>query len=435
MLLRLAVALGLLLLTTGWAPGVSVAQVTKIQHVVVIIQENRTVDNLFNGLPGANTVTSGHDSNGNVVTLKPELLTAGYDNPHGHVNWLSDCNASSGTCQMNGFNSETCSVCPVDGAYAYVPRTEVSAYWQMAEDYTFADNAFQTNQGPSFPAHCYLLSGTCTQSNGASLIAAENPYGSPGGCDSSPSASVQMIDSSGGEYHFAFPCFSRTSILTLLDNAGVPWKYYQANQGTGLWNAVDALKNYCPLLPCDSNPEFAQNVVSPSSQVLTDIANGNLASVVFVTPTALASDHAGVTNGTGPAWVASVVNAIGNSQYWDDTVIIVEWDDWGGWFDHVVPTIRTSYELGFRVPMIFISAYSINEVSHTAYESYGTPLKFIEEVFNLPSLNTTDYNAPSMDDAFNFNNSAAPYQSINLTQLGANYFLSQPVDNTIVDKD
>jgi phospholipase C len=91
--------------------------------------------------------------------------------------------------------------------------------------------------------------------------------------------------------------------------------------------------------------------------VLTDIANGQLASVSWVIPSGQASDHPGISDGSGPSWVASVVNAIGNSQYWSNTAIIITWDDWGGWHDHVSPTLTggpgiiNSYEYGFpRAP-------------------------------------------------------------------------------------
>ena len=85
--------------------------------------------------------------------------------------------------------------------------------------------------------------------------------------------------------------------------------------------------------------QFSTDVVAPPSKVLTDISSGSLANVVWVTPTAKASDHANITNGTGPSWVASVVNGIGQSSYWDNTAIFLTWDDWGGWYDHVAPAV------------------------------------------------------------------------------------------------
>ena len=86
----------------------------------------------------------------------------------------------------------------------------------------------------------------------------------------------------------------------------------------------------------------------------------------------------------GPSWVASIVNAIGQSQYWDNTVILITWDDWGGWYDHVAPNIYNSYEYGFRVPLIVVSPFARQGyVSHVTHD-FGSILHFIEEVYNLP---------------------------------------------------
>jgi phospholipase C len=161
----------------------------------------------------------------------------------------------------------------------------------------------------------------------------------------------------------------------------------------------------------------------PSSQFLTDIGNGTLSNVTWITPTAQSSDHPMLNDGSGPSWVASVVNAIGESQYWDSTAIFVTWDDWGGWYDHVAPPNYTSYELGFRVPLIVISPYAQNGyVSHTQHE-FGSILKFTEEQLNLPSLGTTDERADDLSDCFNFNQSPTPFVTIPAT-IGPSYFLT-----------
>ena len=115
-----------------------------------------------------------------------------------------------------------------------------------------------------------------------------------------------------------------------------------------------------------------------------------------------ASDHAGGTDGSGPSWVASVVNAVGESQYWNDTVVFVVWDDWAGWYDHVRPPMYNSYELGFRVPLIVISRYAKKGfVSHRLYE-FGSILKFIEVHFALGSLGTTDARSDDLSDFFDY---------------------------------
>ena len=164
----------------------------KIKHIVIIIQENRSVDNLFNGLPGANTVRTGKNERGEDVTLQPMSLTAPWDLSHRHVAWLTEYNNG----RMNGFNKEHVNCyrhakCPPRdaAAYGYVPQNEVRPYWDMAQQYAFANAMFQSNEGPSFPAHQYLVSGTSTIANGSQLRASENAHdpngrAGQGGCDS-----------------------------------------------------------------------------------------------------------------------------------------------------------------------------------------------------------------------------------------------------------
>jgi phospholipase C len=174
-------------------------------------------------------------------------------------------------------------------------------------------------------------------------------------------------------------------------------------------------------------------VIIPQTKILSDIANGKLPQVSWVIPTAQDSDHASINLGDGPSWVASVVNAIGKSQYWNDTAIIITWDDWGGWYDHVAPTIYDSYEYGFRVPLIIVSPYSKQAyVSHVTHD-FGSILKFVEEVFNLPSLGYADSRADDFSDCFDLTQKPIPFQPV-AAKLGGEFFLSDtrpaaPPDN------
>jgi phospholipase C len=420
------------------AAGVSLQRPLRtgtIEHIVVIVQENRTVDNLFNGLPGANTVQSGKNMRGEEIGLQPVSLTAPYDLSHGHSGWVADYDHG----KMDGFSTEheNCNGkgdCPKRdvAAYGYVPRSEIKPYWDMALKYTFADNMFQTNQGPSFPAHQYLISGTSTIDNISHLKAAENPTdprreGRQGGCNSVRGATVVTIDQRGVEGRAVYPCFDRISIMDLMNQREVSWHYYQEYGGSGLWHAVDAIKTI------QEGPSY-ENVRWPSAQVLKDIALDRLADVTFVTPSAAESDHAGTNNGTGPSWVASIVNAIGKSSYWNNTAIIVTWDDWGGWYDHVPPQIYNSYELGFRVPMIVISPYAKRGyVSHTPYE-FGSILKFIEQTFDLRSLGATDVRANDLSDCFDFGAKPRAFSLI-ASKYPAGYFEALPISYESPDDD
>src|SRR5580692_581680 len=407
-----------------------------IDHIVVIVQENRTVDNLFNGFPGADTVQSGKNTLGQTITLQPVALTAPYDMSHRHSAWVGDYDHG----KMDGFNTEheNCLAkhrkCPPPdvASYGYVPRSEVTPYWDMAQEYTFADNMFQTNQGPSSPAHQYIISGTSTIGNLSHLKAAENPQnprrvGRQGGCNSLRETRVVTIERTGIEGKPVYPCFDRTSIMNLMNQRDVKWHYYQEFSGSGQWHAVDAIKSIW------EGPSY-ENVRWPSTQVLRDIASDDLADVTFVTPSADESDHAGSNKGRGPSWVASIVNAIGKSKYWNNTAIIVTWDDWGGWYDHVPPHVYNSYELGFRVPMIVISPYAKRGyVSHTSYE-FGSILKFIERTYRLGSLGTTDVRANDLTDCFNFGAKPRAFKPI-AAKYSASYFESLPVNYESPDDD
>ncbi|MFY9718442.1 MAG: alkaline phosphatase family protein [Candidatus Cybelea sp.] len=405
----------------------------KISHVVIIFQENRSVDNLFAGLKGADTVKYGLNSAGKRITLRPIPLTAPYDLDHEHRAYVTE----SDNGKLDGFNlvRQTCrpgNACTAAdrAAYGYVPQTQVEPYFDMAEQYAFADRMFQTNQGPSFPAHQYIISGTSTISQGSSLRASENPFAPTqsytGGCNSPKGSLVLLIDQNGQELQEMYPCFDRPTLMDLATTKGLTWRYYESKLGAGLWNGPDAIQHLA------EGSQFSTDVVAPPSQVLTDIANGDLANVVWVTPKAADSDHADVNKGRGPAWVASVVNAIGESKYWDSTAIIVTWDDWGGWYDHVPPPTYNSYELGFRVPAIVISAYAKQAyVSHKQHE-FGSILKFVEMAFGLGSLGTTDERADDLRDCFDFSKKPRTFTPIPAS-LRARYFLDEPPGDAPVD--
>jgi phospholipase C len=163
--------------------------------------------------------------------------------------------------------------------------------------------------------------------------------------------------------------------------------------------------------------------------------------VTWVMPEGHTSDHAIQNDGSGPSWVASVVNAVGNSQYWENTAIIITWDDWGGWYDHVAPTVvddgvswGSGYIYGFRVPLMVVSPYAkARYISHETHD-FGSILKFIEETFNLPSLNYADARADDLSDCFVTTQSPLTFHSI-AAPLGAQHFISDKSPHTDPDDD
>ncbi len=417
-----------------------------ITHVIIIIQENRTMDNLFNGFPGADTVKFGLTSTGGKVPLTPTNLSSvhAYDPDHSHnVGFITEFDNG----KMDGFDRLPVKGCKVKCfpnllQYAYVPRSQVQPYWDMAKQYVLADKMFQTNSGPSFPAHQYLISGTSSL-NGMpdSLLAAENALGNKGqrkteaGCLMRQGSTVQAINPTTGVETPTVPCFDHRTLIDSLDQAHLSWNYYeswsmngQAKNVTTYWAAPYAIKHL------EQSQKDIRRVVSPETDVLVAIGKGTLPAVSWITPSAAASDHSGVTDGTGPAWVASIVNAVGKSRYWKTTAILVTWDDWGGWYDHVAPPQRNAYELGMRVPLLVISPYAkVGYVSKVQHD-FGSLLKFTEETFGLPSLGFADATADDLKDCFDFTKAPRPFVPIPALQ-DATYFMNVPPSNQIPDDD
>jgi phospholipase C len=376
------------------------------QHVVVIFQENRTPDNLFHGMPGADIANSGTNSSGQTITLTPTSLVTNYDLNHSHASFVAmyDGGKMDGADKISISCAKGAVGCPpANTQFQYVNPSEVQPYFQLAEQYTFGDRMFQTNQGPSFPAHQFIISGTSADTATSNLFAAENPVvpanavatGEGAGCNAPMGTLVNMIDPTGVESSKEYPCFEHPTLTDSLDAQAVDWRYYAPSAaGLSIWVGPDAIQHI------RSGGDW-NKVILNQTQVLTDIANNQLPQVTWVIPSGQASDHAASNDGTGPSWVASVVNAIGSSAYWPRTAIIITWDDWGGWYDHVPPpSISNSYEYGFRVPLIVVSPYAKQAyVSHVTHD-FGSVLKFIEEVFKLPSLGYADARSDDLSDCF-----------------------------------
>jgi len=428
----------------------------KIQHVVVIFQENRSPDNLFQDpnliSSGADIQNYGINSHGDKIPLAPQSLANDYDPSHTHGAFLAMCDMGSAGCAMDGADkiSVLCdtnappSCPPPNPTFQYVNQSDVAPYFQLAETYTFGDRMFQTNQGPSFPAHQFLISGTSAPSVGSNLFVAENPINGPApfyntGCISPPEERVKLVDPTGAENQEIYPCFDHPTLTDLLNTANISWRYYAPSAGI-IWNAPNAIQHMCvPNAPppngtACTGSDWTNNVVLQYTQVLTDIQAGNLATVSWVIPNGESSDHAAGEHGAGPSWVASVVNAIGNSQYWSNTAIFIAWDDWGGWYDHVAPTIKNSYEYGFRVPLIVVSPYAkAAYISHVPHH-FGSILKYIEENFNLSSLGYADVDADDLSDCFDYNQTPLKFQTI-AAPLDAQHFLEDKNPHSDPDDD
>jgi phospholipase C len=407
------------------------AQISSFTHIIVVVQENRTPDNLFQGLcsspygssSSCSTTPTGsqydiltsnwldHLKKGGVEAPAAVILANDYDLGHAHADFISTCDLnSSGVCKMDGAGTNVCvpnagEKCPPTPEYKYVTnkRGALDPYLSIATQYGWANYMFQTNQGPSFPAHQFLFGGTSAPSAADDAIgtfAAENV--SPdlsttvAGCIAVESTYVDLVTTA-GEIGSVYPCFEHQTLADLLMSASLSWRYYTPSAGS-IWTAPTAIDHICgPSEPYGGTclgTEYTDNVVIGPSTVLTDISNCNLASMSWVIPSGQNSDHPGSNTGGGPAWVASIVNAVGNNKkcadgetYWDNTAIIIVWDDWGGWYDHEPPTFLASpegdYQYGFRVPMLVVSAYTSEGYVNNQRNDFGSILRFIEQNFGI----------------------------------------------------
>jgi phospholipase C len=404
-----------------------------VQHIVVMIQENRSFDNLFATFPGADGTTTGKLHNGNIVTLK-KVGRAALDINHTYETYLSDYD--NGKMDRFDLSELTSGQRAGKYPYQYIDPAQIQPYWTLARNYVLADHMFQTQGSGSFTAHQDLIAGGTAINSAESLV--DDPSNSwSWGCDARKGTQTSLITIA-GQYLFdqgPFPClqYPTGTLRDLLDGHHVSWKYYtpphKGNTAGALWNAFDAI------FAVRYGPEWRSNISIPEKNIFNDISGGTLPSVAWVVPDEIDSDHPKGLHATydGPEWVASVVNAIGESSYWDSTTIVILWDDWGGFYDHVPPAfIDNAGGLGFRVPMIIVSPYVLpGQVNHTQYE-FGSILAYMEETFGLGSLGTTDARAKSIGNAIDARRPPLPFNPIP-SQRSRAYFIHQPPSYEPVD--
>lgn len=370
-----------------------------IKHVVIIVQENRSFENLFAGFPGADAPLYGYNLKGTKIPLHTvdfvPLVNLNHDFGPAIRSWNHG--------KMNGFTGRVSGL-PVTYPYAHLSQREIQPYWDMAKQYVLADHMFPTEFGPSFTGHLSLIAGTTSLSS--DLAIANNPIGGPWGCDAAPGTITFTVNVAHVIKTGEFPCFQEFHTMAdVLDAGSVSWKYYApsiyADKGGVLWSSFDAIYNV------RYSSDWRNDMSAPQTNVLTDAANGTLPSVSWVIPDWTWSDHPSSGTDLGPSWVAAVVNAIGKGPDWKSTAIVIVWDDWGGWYDNVPPPKLDFRGPGIRVGCIIVSPYAKNGfVDHTQYE-FGSILRFAEEAFGLPTIGPaaggyTDARATPLDNAFDF---------------------------------
>jgi phospholipase C len=380
--------------TSGYSSQVSatpefVIGFNNIQHIVFIVKENRSFDNMFGTYPGVNGATTGTISTGQVIPLGHDGDRVARDMDH---SWYGSFIATDYN-RMDGFDLILDG--NINGDYLSLSQqyqSDMPNYWTYAQNFVIADAMYSSLHGPSFPNHLYTVA---AESGGA----ATSPYGSPGlttwGCDAPSTEFVDVVDTN-GVMSEVYPCFNFLTLADSLQNAGISWNYYSPAQfAEGYeWNALNSISQI-------RNSSLWSTHVPLNTQFITDAQNGQLASVSWLITASPTSEHPPGSICASENWTVEQVNAVMQGPEWNSTAIFITWDDFGGFYDHVPPPVNDEYGLGLRAPLLIISPYvRSGYISHTTYE-FSSFLKFAEEKFGLTALGTRDANANDMLDSFN----------------------------------
>lgn len=373
-----------------------------IQHIVWILKENRSFDMYFgaygNGVNGATTGVV--KVNGVDKTIPLSALVD--SSPHDYSHDWGSAHADYDGGKMDAFNRGNCSKSPYP-CYQQAQRSNIPNYWSYADHFVLSDNTWSELEGPSFPNHMYTVAAASGPDIDHSAI--NNPANakvnnvSDWGCDSPSGATVQLHNGTK-----QYPCFSNTQTLAdELTSAGTSWRYYAPQKGEPgyAWNALDPFKQDGP-----GTTIYQQHDVEWTN-FASDAASGNLPAFSWLTPPLKYSEHPFDGGGSdsvcsGENWTVKEINAVMQSPEWSSTVIIVTWDDFGGWYDHVPPTQVDALGYGFRTPMLIISPFAFAtdnpgnpHVAHTKLE-FASVLQLAEQVFGLAPLTQRDANAGNL---------------------------------------
>jgi phospholipase C len=388
------------------SPTTSGTGLQKIKHIVVIMQENRSFDEYFGLYPGADglprqsgqfTVCSPDPANGGCVKPYHDATDRNGGGPHGSSSASADINGG----MMNGFIGQAeggrkgcveavdpnCTNSVNTDVMGYKDARDIPNYWTYAGDFTLQDQMFQPNASWSFPEHLYLVSEWSAKCSQAA---------DPMSCMSNIDAPGDSIGASAGKINGdnqAARNFAWTSLTYLLYKHDITWKYYVA-EGTTPDCEDDAAT--CPAkqqrvgTPDIWNPLPGFTDVRNDGQVsnvqtidhfYADAKAGALPAVSWVTPNGAVSEHPPGLVSVGQAYVTTLINAVMSSSDWSSTAIFLTWDDWGGFYDHVVPPSVDSAGYGLRVPGIVISPYARRGYIDHQILSHDAYAKFIEDVF------------------------------------------------------
>jgi phospholipase C len=379
------------------APGMPPPGTMPIQHVVVIVKENHTFDNYFGSFPGAEGTTQCQTSQGPVTAPRAPDKTP-RDLCHEHSCALSDYSGG----KMDGWLSVSGATSGGDNLFcAQYDGTSIPNYWAYAKKYALADHFFANVLGPSFPGHTFVLAAQAGWATG-------NPSGGIfWGCDEPDATTIPVLDPSTCTTKNVFPCFNIPSVPDLLPGSA-SWKFYGTNFYVlpEIWSMFDAIHEV------RQGPMWSH--VVNASTFDGDIDAKTLPAVSWLVDQDLADEHPHVGGVcAGENWTVGHINKLMQSDYWKSTVIFFTMDDFGGWYDHVVPPRQYGcdetqpYGLGFRLPLIILSPY-VKPGVYKGVAEQASLVKFILETFGAPRFladidpAAQDKQANDLMDAFDF---------------------------------
>ena len=397
-----------------------------IDHVVFVIKENRTFDHFFGRYPGADGATTGTTFDGRVVPLRPAPDALATHLAHGFWSGLYAVDGG----RMDGFDLV------IGGGglngYTQFSRESIPNYWRYADRFVLADRFFTSEYGPTFVEHLYTIA---AQSNGVMDNRFQGVVEERGFCDDPdayvPAFAPEVIGGDLDHSHVARiveleneiadespdnlfeiarylsvirSCFDIETLPDLLEEAGIGWRYYT----TEVFPFGDVLR---AIKHIREGPMWEK--VHHSEAFLDDLADGELAAVTWLKPPAPYNEHPNLSGKVtsvcaGENWTVAVMNALQRSEFWERTAVVIVWDDFGGFYDHVVPPQYDIMGLGPRTPALILSPYTRKggnplggAIDSRTYE-FSSVLRFIEEIFGLRSLTHRDGQADPLTGAFDF---------------------------------
>lgn len=355
-----------------------------IKHIVFIIKENHSFDNLFGTFPGADGATTARTSNGQTVSLGHTPDHTLIDIDHERLATITALDDG----RMDGFDRIAGAI--QDGhdiALSQYHQSDIPDYWEYAKTFTLDDHFFSTIAGPTFPNHLVMVAGSSNNIDDNPVL---NSYHS-WGCDAGPYTKVDAVDPKTGRHHWIKPCFDITTLPDELDKAGISWKYYAPGQYKSgyIFSSLNSIKHIRYSSQWQTN-------VPDTSQFIQDVKAGTLPQVSWVVEPEEVSDHPPHSICAGENFTVNELNTLMKSSLWSSTVVFLGWDDFGGFYDHVKPPRLDYIAYGPRVPMITISPYARPHfIDHQQYD-FGSVVRFIEDTFKLAPMGPYDQRAASI---------------------------------------